>query len=131
MRPSSCKAKGRRLQQEVRDDLRREGAPYGLEPDDIESTAMGQSGVDVILSPAAKRIFPFDVEAKNVEKLNVVGVFKKHLAKYKDTPRLKLLIHSRNHTETMVTMRWSDFLGQYIRLIKFERSQDQTKPNVT
>jgi hypothetical protein len=91
---------------------------------------MGQSGVDVILSPAAKRIFPLDIEAKNVEKLNVVGIFKAHFKKYAATQNLKLLIHSRNHTETMVTLRWSDLLALLNRLLKLERSQTD-KPNVT
>jgi hypothetical protein len=72
---------------------------------------MGQSGVDVILSPAAKRLFNLAIECKNVEALNVVGVFQGHYTKYKDDPALKLLIHSRNRTETMVTLHWGDLLS--------------------
>ncbi len=69
MRPQSAKAKGRRLQQEVRDAIL---ATFPeLEPDDVRSTSMGASGADLLLSPAARKLFPFYVEAKNVENLNI------------------------------------------------------------
>ena len=48
--PASRKAKGRRLQQAVRQDLIEH---LGIDPGDILSTAMGQSGCDLYLSPAA------------------------------------------------------------------------------
>lgn len=68
MRPSSAKAKGRRFQQLVRDALL-EGST--LHPDDIRSTAMGQNGEDIQLSPAARKIYPYSFECKCVEKLNI------------------------------------------------------------
>lgn len=72
---------------------------------------MGQNGVDVILSPAAQKIFDLAVECKNVEKLNVVTTFTKHYEHYKNHSSLKILVHSRNRTEPMVTLRLEDFLG--------------------
>lgn len=61
--PQSAKAKGRRLQQWVRDRL------YStfpkLEDGDIRSTSMGASGEDLLFSPAARRCFPYSVECKN------------------------------------------------------------------
>lgn len=39
-----------------------------LESDDIKSTGMGQSGVDVQLSPAAQKLFPVAIECKNLAK---------------------------------------------------------------
>jgi hypothetical protein len=69
VRPQSAKAKGRRLQQEVRDAVL---ATFpSLEPDDVRSTSMGASGADLLLSPAARRVFPYFVECKNVESLNI------------------------------------------------------------
>lgn len=62
MRPASSKAKGRRLQQWVR-DLILKNHP-SLEPDDVKSTAMGQGGEDVQLSPAARKIVPLSIECK-------------------------------------------------------------------
>jgi len=117
MNTSSCKAKGRKLQKEIRDDLRRIGERYGLEDGDVESRPMGCSGVDIILSPTAKKIFPFSIEAKNQESLNVVKEFTKHHAKYADH-RMNMLIHCKNRTESMVTMKWKDFLRLYRRYLR-------------
>lgn len=36
-----------------------------LEPDDVRSTGMGQTGEDVQLSPAARRYIPYQIECKN------------------------------------------------------------------
>jgi hypothetical protein len=71
---------------------------------------MGQAGLDILLSPQARRLFNLAIEAKNVECLNVVKVFQDHLSKYKTQPSLKLLIHKKNRTDPMVTLLWSDFL---------------------
>ena len=113
MKTSSCKGKGRRLQNAVRDMLREMGEPFCLEDDDIKATPMGSSGVDTLLSPAAKKVFNLCIECKNVEKLNVVTTFIKHYRAYAGKEKwkgsMKLLIHSRNHTEPMVTMRLSTF----------------------
>lgn len=56
------KAKGRKLQQTVRD------AVLELHPDltcdDVRSCPMGSQGSDIQLSKAAQNLFPFDVECK-------------------------------------------------------------------
>jgi|TARA_B110000908_G_scaffold144434_1_gene174038 hypothetical protein len=67
--PQAAKAKGRRLQQWVRDRL------YStfpeLEDGDIRSTSMGAGGEDLLFSPAARRSFPYSVECKN-NKINAI-----------------------------------------------------------
>ena len=63
----SSKAKGRRLQNLVRDKLREKFT--SLEEDDIKSAIMGTVGEDIVLSPAARKIIPFSFECKNVERL--------------------------------------------------------------
>jgi hypothetical protein len=35
-----------------------------LEPDDVKSTSMGAPGEDVQLSPAARKLFPYQIECK-------------------------------------------------------------------
>lgn len=35
-----------------------------LEPDDVKSTSMGAGGEDVQLSPAARKLFPYQIECK-------------------------------------------------------------------
>ena len=69
MRPQSAKSKGRRFQQYIR-DLLLKFAP-SLEMDDVRSTAMGAGGEDIQLSPAARKIYPYTIECKNVERLNM------------------------------------------------------------
>lgn len=63
MTPQSAKSKGRTLQKLVR-DLILKTFPQ-LEADDVRSTAMGQSGEDVTLSPAARKLVPYQIECKN------------------------------------------------------------------
>ena len=62
IKTSSAKAKGRKHQQWVRDQIL---AVYPqLESDDVRSTSMGAGGEDVQLSPAARKLFPYSVECK-------------------------------------------------------------------
>lgn len=69
MKTSSAKNKGRRLQQIVRDAVL---AVYStLTENDVRSTGMGQSGVDVQLSEAALKLFPYSTECKNKERVNI------------------------------------------------------------
>ena len=66
----SSKAKGRRLQNLVRDMLRDIYLPE-LHEDDIKSQTMGMTGEDIVLSPAAREICSFSFECKNVERLQM------------------------------------------------------------
>lgn len=67
---SAAKAKGRKLQQAVRDAIL---AKYpALTHDDVRSTPMGSNGEDIQLSTAAKATFPFSVEAKARAKIALV-----------------------------------------------------------
>jgi hypothetical protein len=69
----SAKAKGRRLQQAVRDAIL--DAFSGLESDDVRSTSMGAGGEDVLLSPAARKLFPYTIECKNLAKIAVYNYY--------------------------------------------------------
>lgn len=74
MKPSSAKQKGRLLQQWVAKKML-EYAPT-LEPDDIVSTSMGAPGADVKLSPAARKIYPFQIECKSYASILVYDFYK-------------------------------------------------------
>ena len=65
--PKASKAKGRKLQNLVRDKLRL--AFTSLEEDDIKSQTMGMTGEDIVFSPAARKFIPYSFECKNVERL--------------------------------------------------------------
>ena len=68
MKTQSAKAKGRRLQQWFRDLLIEK---LDIHPEDIESRSMGSQGEDLIMARAAREKFPFSIECKNQESLNV------------------------------------------------------------
>ena len=68
MKTSSAKAKGRRLQQKFMQLLIEK---LEIDPEDIESRSMGAGGEDLIMSKAARNKFPYSVECKNQEKLNI------------------------------------------------------------
>ncbi len=70
IKTSSAKAKGRKLQQTVRDAII--AAHPHLTLDDVRSTAMGSNGEDILLSTAAKAAFPYSVEAKARAKIALV-----------------------------------------------------------
>ena len=69
MKSRSAKNKGKRLQNNFRDLLLETFKQ--LEPDDIRSAIMGESGEDIKLSPAARKLIPYSFECKNQEKLNI------------------------------------------------------------
>ena len=68
VKTQSAKAKGRRLQQWLRNLLIEK---LEIHPEDIESRSMGASGEDLIMARAAREKFDYSIECKNVEKLNV------------------------------------------------------------
>lgn len=71
IKPSSAKAKGRRLQQWVRDQII--AAFPKLTVSDVWSTSMGANGEDVKLSAAARKLFGYSVECKA---LKAIAVYK-------------------------------------------------------
>ena len=72
MKTSSAKAKGRNLQKRVRELLIEK---LDIHPEDIESRSMGASGEDLIMARAARGKFPYSIECKNQEKVNVWSAY--------------------------------------------------------
>jgi len=106
MKPRSAKNKGKRLQNNVRDLILEKFNQ--LEPDDVRSTTMGDSGEDVLLSPAARKLFPFSVECKNQEKLNIWSSLEQTETNAgKHTP---LLIFKRNRSKTYAVLQLDDLM---------------------
>jgi len=77
MKVQSAKAKGRRLQQWVREKLIES---LDIHPEDIESRSMGAGGEDLIMARAARSKFPYSIECKNVEKLNIWDAYEQACA---------------------------------------------------
>jgi len=113
MKPSSCKAKGRRFQQWVAKQI---GTLTGIKVEkdgDIESRPMGQSGTDIILRGDARKKFPYGVECKNVEALSIWKALTQ--AEVYGRP---LLFFTRNHTPKYVAMRAEEFFKLYKKGMK-------------
>ena len=68
MKTSSAKAKGRLLQKWFANLLVEE---LKADPEDLESRPMGSQGEDIIMGKQTRQIFPYSVECKNQEKVNI------------------------------------------------------------
>ena len=107
MKSRSAKNKGKRLQNEVRDTIRAKFPE--LEEDDVQCTLMSESGVDLKLSPAARKKFPYSVECKNVEKLNIWSALEQAEENTKpDTTAA--VVFRRNHSKTYIALEFEEFL---------------------
>ena len=106
MKTRSAKSKGRRLQNQIKELLLESFKE--LEPDDVRSTTMGDSGEDILLSPAARRLFPFSVECKNQEKLNIWSSLEQ--AETNSGKHVPLLIFKRNRTKTYAVLEFDKLL---------------------
>ena len=98
MKTQSAKAKGRRLQQQFRDLLIEE---LGIHPEDIESRSMGAGGEDLIMARAAREKFPFSIECKNQEKLNLWESYKQATENSKDYEPI-VVIKKNNHKKLVI-----------------------------
>ena len=97
MKTSSAKAKGRRLQQWVRDLLIEK---LDIHPEDIESRSMGAGGEDLIMARAAREKFPYSIECKNQESINVWKSYEQAQENSKDYEPVVVL--KRNNTKPLV-----------------------------
>ena len=104
----SRKSKGMKFQNDIR-DLLLEKFGDKLEQDDIKTASSGVPGMDLLLSPAAQRLFPFACEAKRTEKMSVPSWWEQ--AKANSTDKLKpIIITKQNRKEALVILSLTDFL---------------------
>jgi hypothetical protein len=106
MKSRSAKNKGKRLQNNVRDLLLE--TFNQLEPDDIKSAIMGESGEDIKLSPAARRLIPYSFECKNQEALNIWSSLEQAETNSGDYD--PVLIFKRNRTKTYAVINIEKFI---------------------
>tara|TARA_B100000029_G_scaffold275136_1_gene269904 strand:- start:476 stop:811 length:336 start_codon:yes stop_codon:yes gene_type:complete len=106
MKPRSAKNKGKRLQNKVRDLILEKFNQ--LEPDDVRSVTMGESGEDILLSPAARKLFPFSTECKNQEKINIWSSLEQ--AETNSGKHIPIVIFKRNRSKTYVALEFEKLL---------------------
>jgi hypothetical protein len=114
MRTSSAKAKGRRCAQETK-ELLLKYAPE-LHPDDIIVTSSGDTGPDLKLSPAAQTVYPFIVENKNQETLNIWSALEQAEGHRggPENSHAAMVFFRRNRSPLYVAMRAEEF----VRLVR-------------
>ena len=105
MKTQSAKAKGRKLQQWTRDRL---VECLNIHPEDIKSTSMGAGGEDVIMARAARQKFPYSIECKNQEKINIWSAYEQAAQNSGDYTPLVLL--KRNRSKPLILIDAETFI---------------------
>jgi len=128
MKTSSAKAKGRRLQNWVAEQVSKiTGIPWGKD-ELIQGREMGQSGTDLKLYGIAKEKFPFSVECKNQESWSVPAWIKQAQAnEIKGTDWL--LVMTRNHFPEIICMDAKVFFDLYEQYLEFVWGKDHKIKN--
>jgi len=113
MKTQSAKAKGRKLQVFVQDNIRR---ACNLKPDDVQSRSMGASGEDIMLSTSARHVFPYSVECKNQERINIWNAYEQALINAGNHEAL--LIIKRNNSKPLAVVDAVHFINRcsYLKL---------------
>lgn len=108
MKTKSLKAKGRVLQNLTRDYIL---GSFPLNIWDVTCAVMGESGVDIKLSQDAKKYFNFNVECKNVERLNLWAAWAQ-ASKREGAP--PLLVVKKNKMQPLVVLDMNTFFNLLI-----------------
>jgi len=105
MKASSAKAKGRRLQQWFANKLVEH---LEVDSEDLESRPMGSQGEDIIMGKETRQIFPYSVECKNQESVNVWKSYEQATDNCKGYE--PLLVIKRNNHKPLVVLDAEFFL---------------------
>lgn len=116
MNASSAKAKGRRL---VADFVKRISTSLDIPEEEFTITPSGVNGEDLVPSPAARKRFPFSVEAKSRASIVIYKWFKQAEGHGHEP----ILLIKQNRSEPLIVMRTETFL----RLIN-EKEKDNDHP---
>lgn len=110
MKTSSAKAKGRRLCVGVVERLLL--AFPQLQQDDLKVTSSGATGEDICMSPLARQNFPFSIECKNQESLNIWKALEQ--AQNNCGAHTPLLVFSRNRSKVYCAMELDALIGLFM-----------------
>jgi hypothetical protein len=108
VKPKSAKAKGRRLSTKAKDIVLK--YLTWLKPDDVRVTPSGVTGPDLQLSPAAQQWFPFAVECKNQESLNIWEALAQATVHADGTKLKPIVVFSRNGADVYCALRFADMM---------------------
>jgi hypothetical protein len=107
MKPSSAKAKGRDFQRITAAVV---CAALDLPPEDCRPAVGGENGCDLKLSNAARKRFPFGVECKKQEKLEIWKALEQAETNAKAEGLKPLLVFSRNRSQSYAVVPLGVFM---------------------
>ena len=99
MKTSSAKAKGRLLQKWFANLLVEE---LEVDREDLESRPMGSGGEDIIMGKQTREVFPYSIECKNQEAVNVWKAYEQAESNCKGYE--PLVVIKRNRTKHLVLL---------------------------
>tara|TARA_R110002020_G_scaffold311376_1_gene527032 strand:+ start:3490 stop:3912 length:423 start_codon:yes stop_codon:yes gene_type:complete len=108
MKTQSAKAKGRKLQQwftKLLVDV------LGLDEEDMESRPMGSQGEDIIMGKFSRNRFPYSIECKNQEAVNVWKAYAQAEENCKGYE--PLVVIKRNRSKPLVLVDAEHFVGLF------------------
>lgn len=80
-----------------------------LSPDDVRSTSSGATGEDVLLSQAAKDLFPFAIECKNHQSFAIYKHYEQARTHVRGS-EFPMLVIKQNRSEPLVCISLEHFM---------------------
>jgi hypothetical protein len=113
IKTASAKAKGRKFQQHVRDRILKM-FPW-LREGDVESRSMGAGGVDIMMSPVARRTLPLSIECKKTKATPSRAQLEQSQANVVEgtIPCVIWCPHGKGADKAMIMFDFDEFLGWY------------------
>ena len=112
MKTSSAKAKGRKLQQWFTKVLI-EG--LNLNEEDLESRPMGSQGEDIIMGRESREQFPYSIECKNQESVNIWKAYEQ--AEENSGDYEPIVVLKRNNTKPLILVDADYFVRLHNELV--------------
>ena len=106
MKTSSAKAKGRKLQQWFAQLMIK---TLNLHEEDLESRPMGSQGEDIIMGRESREAFPYSIECKNQEAVNVWKAYEQCETNCKGYE--PLVVIKRNRSKPLVLVDAEHFVS--------------------
>jgi hypothetical protein len=113
MKPQGAKAKGRKLQKWF---TRLLVDVLGLDEEDLESRPMGSQGEDIILGKLSRNQFPYSIECKNQEAVNIWKAYAQAEENCKGYE--PLVVIKRNRSKPLVLMDAEHFVKLHKKIFE-------------
>lgn len=126
MKTRSCKNKGIVLQKIVAEKISKLlGIDWGKDKE-IRSREAGQQGTDVVLSERVESLFPFAIECKNQESLNLWAAIDQAKSNAKENTSW-ILFCKRNRIDPIVILDASEFFDIYSDALQYNLGKQTRK----